>query len=360
MSRLLQTSLLLILLSSRVSAQGGPTGHVTSGPTPPLKCSPKSGDVFYKTSVSPAQFCTCTITNVWVCAVNGGGLTGPAGPTGPAGSNGTNGTNGSNGAVGPTGPTGPAGSIYPGCVSDGANGVSCIGGFTADNLNTKSALIPFRSLTSGTVTGFAAPDTAGADIAYMLPTANGVAGQFLKDSGVATCGTYVAGAPAVCHQLIWDTPSGGGGSSKIDYQAATGTITGNSTVYSTSIPSIPTGSCIRVAYNVLSTSRVTSPLYDMCFGATCVTGFIGQPLNSTYTEGEVEICNNPGVQNAQKMNMFCGHTHITSTSLPFCFTGTVASPAENTTGAVTLLFKTISGGGADTVQGIWWHVFGPN
>lgn len=86
--------------------QGGPASHVISGPIPPIKCSPLSGDIWYKTSVNPAQFCTCTSPNTYTCAVNGSGATGGTGPTGPTGPTGSNGTNGAGGAVGATGATG--------------------------------------------------------------------------------------------------------------------------------------------------------------------------------------------------------------------------------------------------------------
>lgn len=149
------------------------------------------------------------------------------------------------------------------------------------------------------------------------------------------------------------------GPSKIDYQIATSVITGNATIYSTAIPSIPAGQCIRASYNVLSTNKVSSPLYDLCFGGTCITGFRNQPTTNSYVSGELEVCNNPGVQNAQHVNLFCGTESVGNTITPYCMAGVVLTTAADTTAPVTLLFKTISGGGADTAQGIWWHVWGP-
>lgn len=67
---------------------------------------------------------------------------------------------------------------------------------------TVSATAFFNGLTSGTVV-FAVKDIAGTAIAYIYPSTNGAANQFLEDSGSITCPTLPAGAPATCHGLIW-------------------------------------------------------------------------------------------------------------------------------------------------------------
>lgn len=67
-----------------------------------------------------------------------------------------------------------------------------------------SAALTLNGVISGTV-ALAAADIAGTSIAYVLPSTNGTAGQFLVDSGSTTCPTLVAGAPATCHLMTWTT-----------------------------------------------------------------------------------------------------------------------------------------------------------
>lgn len=69
---------------------------------------------------------------------------------------------------------------------------------------TKTGSVLFNGVTSGTV-AFGAADIAGTAITYILPSTNGVSGQFLEDAGSTTCPTYASGTPATCHQLTWIT-----------------------------------------------------------------------------------------------------------------------------------------------------------
>ena len=67
-----------------------------------------------------------------------------------------------------------------------------------------SGIAIFNGLTSGTV-ALAAADVAGTSIAYVLPSTNGAANQFLMDNGSTTCPTLASGSPTTCHQLIWSS-----------------------------------------------------------------------------------------------------------------------------------------------------------
>lgn len=97
---------------------------------------------------------------------------------------------------------------YTGCTSDAANGVLCTGSFTGLSFigsdTTHSPALYLQGTTSGGV-AIGVPDIAGTAIVYMLPSTNGAAGQLLSDNGTATCGTFPAGVPATCHQLVWVT-----------------------------------------------------------------------------------------------------------------------------------------------------------
>ena len=159
-----------------------------------------------------------------------------------------------------------------------------------------------------------------------------------------------------------DGDGGSGGASQIDYQSVTGTKTGNVTIYSTSIPAntIGAGKCIRVEHSIESlTLGGPGPLYDICFGSTCVGGMMNQGSSTTTTSGSFDICNNAGVTNAQKINSWPWFSTQGATNNFNGFAGPVASPAEDTTGAVTVLLKVISGAGTDTTKGWFWHIWGP-
>ncbi len=73
---------------------------------------------------------------------------------------------------------------------------------------TRSGSQLFSGITSGGV-AFAAADTAGTAITYVLPSTNGTTGQILSDSGSTTCPTLPTGMPTTCHLLSWVANSGG-------------------------------------------------------------------------------------------------------------------------------------------------------
>ncbi len=198
-------------------------------------------------------------------------------------------------------------------------------------------------------TGPTGPPGSGSIAATTSTLKGDGAGAAVAVTGTGTNCVLVNGSSGSC---------GSGGTAYIDYQGATGTITGNQTVYSTSIPSIPAGKCIRASAKIKSVNLVASPLYDICFGASCAGGYIGQPASGTYSAVEFEVCNDPAVQNAQHVNAICFYSHLSGVTTVSCFDAPVAA-AENTASAVTLSLTTVSGGGTSTVQGIWWHVWGP-
>jgi hypothetical protein len=62
----------------------------------------------------------------------------------------------------------------------------------------------WSGLTSG-ASGWGVADVAGTSILYLMPTTNGTTGQYLKETGSATCPTLPTGAPTTCHSSAWDT-----------------------------------------------------------------------------------------------------------------------------------------------------------
>lgn len=71
----------------------------------------------------------------------------------------------------------------------------------------KTGATQWAGTTSGGA-GFTVNDVAGTSILYILPAANGSAGQVMYDTGAATCPTLKT-APTSCHQLAWTDSIGG-------------------------------------------------------------------------------------------------------------------------------------------------------
>ncbi len=67
----MKRALILLLLALPMWAQRSSTAsHITMGPTLPAKCSPLSGDVFFKTAATIGVY-QCTATDTW-SAISGG------------------------------------------------------------------------------------------------------------------------------------------------------------------------------------------------------------------------------------------------------------------------------------------------
>lgn len=105
------------------------------------------------------------------------------------------------GAVGVTPPPPP----FPGCSSDGANGIACVGSIAAGKTQQISGGLDFGGASGGRV-GIAAADNAGTPfIVYLMPVGDGT-GKFLHDAGVVACPAFDASVVAkspVCHQWEW-------------------------------------------------------------------------------------------------------------------------------------------------------------
>ncbi len=84
------------------------------------------------------------------------------------------------------------------------------GSYSAGVGGTNSGAMFVAGVTDAKAQGFSVNDTAGVSILYLMPSAAGAANQVLRDSGAVTCPTLAAGAPAVCHQLIWSAATGVG------------------------------------------------------------------------------------------------------------------------------------------------------
>lgn len=108
-------------------------------------------------------------------------------------------------------------------------GVATAAGF--NSVEPYSGNLQLNGFTSGNVT-LTVADVAGTAIAYMWPSTNGVPGQVLSDSGVATCPTLPAGAPTVCHQLAWIAAGGGtAGGGVLGYSATALTLPTSGTTF---------------------------------------------------------------------------------------------------------------------------------
>lgn len=95
------------------------------------------------------------------------------------------------------------------CTIDSGGNIVAQSISTGGPTPTASGLAYLQGLTSGGV-AWAVNDVAGTAIVYILPSTNGAANQFLMDNGVITCPTLPAGAPTVCHSVIWTSATGSG------------------------------------------------------------------------------------------------------------------------------------------------------
>lgn len=105
------------------------------------------------------------------------------------------------GSLGVTPPAPP----FPGCASDGANGLACVGAIAAGKTQQISGGIDFGGASGGRV-GLAAADNAGPVFyQHLLPTDDGT-GKFLHNSGVVQCPLFdalVIAKNPVCIKWEW-------------------------------------------------------------------------------------------------------------------------------------------------------------
>ena len=102
--------------------------------------------------------------------------------------------------------------IASGCtINASTNLVTCPASALFGQSSGVSGLTLWTGASSGS-SGFAVPAAAGTAILYLMPSTNGANGQFLEDTGTATCPAAPTdiSVPATCHQMIWAVPSGSG------------------------------------------------------------------------------------------------------------------------------------------------------
>lgn len=185
---------LLLLCGGLASGQifsSSVTRRLVTGGTLPASCS--VGQVWYKTGTSAGQY-NCSAANTWTLLSAGAGIavmsTGAGAPSAacavPSASNLALYWDTTNRSIyycsNNTGP------VWRRLGDDG-------------NGSGKSGGTQWAGVTSGGA-GFTVNDVAGTSILYILPAANGAAGQVMYDTGAATCPTLET-APTSCHQLAW-------------------------------------------------------------------------------------------------------------------------------------------------------------
>lgn len=118
-------------------------------------------------------------------------------------------------------PSGSSGQVLTdsgsgGCTSQSgvtvASSVLSAAGFASTSAASGSSTM--SGLTSGGV-AWAVNDVAGTAIAYILPSTNGAANQFLMENGSQTCPTLASSAPATCHAVVWTGSSGSGNVARV-------------------------------------------------------------------------------------------------------------------------------------------------
>lgn len=214
-----------------------------------------NGDVYKCQNLSGA--CTAVASGNWV-KQNTGGTGTPAGSTNDVQFN-------------------SAGSFGGGrCTMDSSQNFVCTGSLTGLSFTgsdtSHSGLDYLKGKTSGGV-AFGVDDVAGTAIAYILPSTNGVSGQYLEDSGSTTCPTLPSGAPATCHQLTWNTPTGTG-----TIATTTSALKGDGAGNASAVPG--TGSnCVHVdGTSAVCAAGAVTQLFPV---GSCNNGGASSPLWST-------------------------------------------------------------------------------
>ncbi len=140
----------------------------------------------------------------------------------------------------------------------------------------------YQGLTSGGVM-LAAADVAGTAIVYVLPSTNGVSGQFLKDNGVVACPTLATGSPSVCHQLTWAAGGGGSGCSVSGTPGQILIVNGAGTGCD---PATPTISGSTITASLTGHASLDAPLASPTFTGTVTIpngAVLGTPTSMTAT-----------------------------------------------------------------------------
>lgn len=170
--------LLISLFAYRtINAQPqGPAAHVLTGSTLPIKCSARSGDIFFKLtspSSTSGELYQCKTPNTWTAiAVGAIGPTGPSGPTGPAGSNGVTSITGTAGQITASGPTGAVTLSFPNTdVNIGAHDLNMGSGHgVANATGTNDTSITLNAVSTGQRMVFSA---GGSPFYAWMANANG-------------------------------------------------------------------------------------------------------------------------------------------------------------------------------------------
>lgn len=157
-------------------------------------------------------------------------------------------------------------------------GTMTASGFISDE--AASGNLQMDGLTSGNVT-LTVNDIAGTAIAYVWPSTNGSVGQVIEDNGVTTCPTLPAGAPSVCHALIWTTaPSGTAGGGVLGYSSLTSSLP---TAGTTFFPPVGGGQDDGTESNVTALAPAAAAISNMYVNLSNAPG-AGNTITFTYRD----------------------------------------------------------------------------
>lgn len=187
---------------------------------------------------------------------------------------------------------------YSGAASDLNMGTHKITAAEVDVTSTgQSGFTTWGGATSGSQ-GFTVKNVAGSAILYIIPDTPSTTGQYLKDNGSTTCPTLPAGAPTVCHQLLWADV---GGSTVASGTATMGTsaISANScaTVVTVSASGVATTDVITATFStdvsgVTGYSPSAAGLYILANPTANNVNFrVCNPTNSSITPGSAVVLN---------------------------------------------------------------------
>ena len=191
-------------------------------------------------------------------------------------------------------------------VTDGAGALS-----GATSISTGTAPTACGSATAcfaGTEASTAGTPTAGQSYFRFDSTAHALKGSYNNGAEFTMLpAPSTSGNVMTSDGTNWTSTAPTGGGSFLDWQKGKTAITGTGSavdVYSTSVPSIPAGKCVKATFWFGPTTATSGPskVINVVYGTATPFTVFSQTANSTNEVViPITICNDPGVQNAQTL-----------------------------------------------------------
>jgi len=202
----------------------------------------------------------------------------------------------------------------------------------------------------------AMPDPGGNGFMVRTALNTDVARSLVAGTGISITNADGTGG----NPTITATGSGTGTAHSIYYQKVQSNLTGNGTLWTTTIPggTIGAGQCMFIVWSVKSVTKSSGQHFSVTWGSEAAIDVITQGSNGTTAYLQAELCNDPGVTNSQQWNWqpgsFVGNGNPTINQF-----GGVNAAAQDSTASKTLSLTSTLGNGSDVNQLLFAHVTGP-